>query len=260
MKAVQGKRLTSSSALRIVPLEDLQTDPSYQRGIVKNHEKIVSDLDQNALGIILVGQREDGSLWIVDGLQRTTALKKLGKTTIRAEVFVSKGPEHEADIFRIVNGNRTKLKPLDLFKARLTAGEQSAWKIKTTVENAGFKIATDTHRSGVNDTDCKSISAVTALERIAGVNGIDGLKLVLEIVRDSWTEDKLATNADVIGGMSMFLTANNGVVDLERLIPRLRTTTPAKLVYSCTLGVNSRWGNVADVIQKVYRKKLAKKR
>ena len=93
------KMLTTERALRIVAVADLQVDPSYQRCVKPNHKKIARDFDPNALGVPLVGQREDHSLWIVDGQQRVEALKLLGKVNVRVEVFASKGPEHEAHVF-----------------------------------------------------------------------------------------------------------------------------------------------------------------
>jgi hypothetical protein len=71
--------LVVKSALRVVKLSDLSVDQSYQREVKSGHKSIVSDFNEEALGVPLVGQRSDGSLWIVDGLQRVTALKKLGR-------------------------------------------------------------------------------------------------------------------------------------------------------------------------------------
>src|SRR5262249_39485041 len=105
-KAEARERLGVKAAVREGPLEMLKSDPTYQRDVKRGHKKIVADFNETALGVPLVGEREKGTLWIVDGLQRITALRKLNWTHVKAEVFASKGPEHEAEIYRIINGNR----------------------------------------------------------------------------------------------------------------------------------------------------------
>src|SRR5688572_29909905 len=124
------KKLVTKSALRTVDLDLLAVDSAYQRDVRHGHKKIIADFNDQALGIPLIGEREDSTLWIVDGLQRITALKALGKTKARVEVFASKGIEHEAEVFKLVNLNRTKLKPVEEFKALLAAHDKESWDIK----------------------------------------------------------------------------------------------------------------------------------
>ena len=88
--------------------------------------------------IFVAGRSADGTLWVVDGQQRLEALKKLGKTTVRVQVFASKGPEHEAKIYGYVNGNRTNLTTSELYLSKLTAGDEFAWRVKEIIEEEGF--------------------------------------------------------------------------------------------------------------------------
>lgn len=163
------KRTVKGSALKVLYLDGIQTDPSYQRDVVAGHKKIIADFDPVAFGVPLVGEREDGTLWIVDGLQRITALRKMGKKTMRAEVFRSQGPEHEASVFRKVNKNRTGLKPLQLFQAALTEGNEEAWAVKNVAEEYGFKIPKTHSPSPANSSPeniAVTLSCVNAVQYI----------------------------------------------------------------------------------------------
>lgn len=255
--------LTTKTALRVVNIEDIGFDPSYQRDVVRSHRKIVSEFDENALGVPLVGQRSDGTLWCVDGRQRLTALGKLGKKTVRAEVFVSSGPEHEANVFKLVNGGRTKLQPGELFRAKLTAGDQEAWAIKSAVEAAGFKLLITRGRTGGGhgETAWREVRAVTTLTLVyrMGGAGSDGGKRItrtLKAAAEAWPGDMLAANSDIIGGIGQFYQhIGDDSVDDARLVDRLKQTTPAKLLYSAGLGIGGRHANVAEMVGKMYAKR-----
>lgn len=254
------KLLTASSALRVVPLADLKVDNSYQRAVVNRHKQIVANFDPSALGIPLVGQREDGSLWIVDGLQRITALRKLNKTTVRAEVFVSRGPEHEAEVFKLVNAGRTKLTARDLFKAKLTSGDTTAWAIKHAVEAAGFKLDTSRPTNKVTETAWEYVIAYNTLESIFKSDETKGGRItrILNLVKAAWPGDMRATNSDILGGLGSFYAQRTDIVDDEKLARNLATTTPEKVLYSGSLGVGGRHANIADVISKIYTKRVKK--
>jgi hypothetical protein len=258
----KAKMLTTSSALRVVDIADIKFDDSYQRGEVKGHKRIVAEFDEHALGVPLVGQREDGTLWCVDGRQRLTALKKLGKKTVRAEVFVSQGPEHEAQVFKLVNAGRTKLNPGELFKAKLTAGDKDAWAVKEAVEGAGFRLECSRPTRRNSEHSWKYVTAFSTLERIYRMGGKSAERItrILIVVGEAWPGDMFATNSDILGGLGQFY-ANRGdeMVDDQRLADRLRATTPTKIVYTAGLGIGGRHANVAEVIARLYARRKQKR-
>ena len=256
--------LTADKALRIVEVEDIKFDSSYQRGETSNIKKIMSSFDKNAFGVPLVAQREDGTLWGVDGPQRLTAVTKMGWKTVRVEVFVSKGPEHEAEVFRLVNANRVKLSAGELFRAKLTEGDKAAWDIKKAVEDAGFSLLLGRGRTN-GQRLWKEIAAIQVLEYIYKTSkdserAIDIIKRILTVSGESWPEDRLVTNNLILGGLYTFYQQRgDDMVDDERLIDRLRTTQPTKIIYSAGLGIGSRQVQIALIIDKMYNKRKAKK-
>lgn len=265
--------LVQKNALRVLEIASLNVDPSYQRGVNRDAPKKIADnFDPVAFGIPLVGEREDGSLWIVDGQQRIESLKlrneafgsQKQKKWVRCEVFASSGPEHEAQVFKRVNKDRTKLRPLQLFTAMLTAGDESCWAIKKMAEDRGFKIPKgESHGDKSREADANMLRCVNMMGRIYAKSGDDGeaaLSFVLDVIKSVWDGDKLRTKGEILGGLWQFWKRKGGVVDTERLIPRLASSAPAKILHSASLGVSDATGNVADVIEKLYRKRLIRNR
>lgn len=253
------ERLTANQALRVVPIDKIGVDPSYQRGVRGKHKKIVTEFDANALGVPVVGEREDGSLWIVDGLQRMTALSKLERKTMRAEVFKSDGPEHEAAIFRKINQNRTKLTPGELFQARLTEGDEAAWAIKKLVEAEGMRLVTNAGRHEAASQSSREVTAINTLVRIYETQGGGAISFALKAIQGGWPNDPVWLKSDLIKALAGFYHAHDGAVDLGRLTDRMMTTTPAKVMYSAGLGAGDRSTNATAIVEKLYRKQLRRK-
>ncbi len=248
-------------ALRVVKLESLQVDPSYQRGVKPKHKKIISDFNESALGVLLVGEREDSSLWLVDGLQRKTALEKMKWTETRCEVFASEGPEHEAEIFRLVNLGRTNLTTRESFRSMLTEGHPLAWLIKEAVESCGGKLHLDGGRpADSKGATARAVTCLSTLVRHAAVNGAEPIKFAITTAYECWPDDRMGINNRMIGGLCCWWKQKDGVIDLERLYPRLKSITPHKIMYAAamtSLSGNTDFSN-AEQIEKVYRLRRVK--
>lgn len=260
--AAKSARTVVKAALRVLSVDIPQVDQSYQRDVKKKVGKIVTEFNEEALGIPLVGEREDGSLWIVDGLQRITALRKMNRKEVRCEVFASKGPEHEAEVFKLVNMNRTRLSAHEEFKALLTAQDKAAWELKTAVEAVGFRIVEGKSGNSSEAARSRDITCVNTLRTAAKEQGIDAVKFALSVIDEAWPEDPLAVYNVIVGGISLFWSKHDGIVDREKLVARMQTTSPQKLMSAAsqlTLG-NSKLSAIADVMERVYRKRLSSKR
>ncbi len=248
-------------ALRVVKLESLQVDPSYQRAVKKGHKKIISHFNEEALGVLLVAEREDQGLWLVDGLQRKTALETMGWKEVRAEVFASDGPEHEAEVFRLVNMGRTKLTTSETFKAMLAEGHELAWMIKNAVEECGGKLHLGGGRYAASTgAHARDICCIGTMLKHAVLSGAEPIKFALTAVFECWPDDRMGVGNRMIGGMCCWWKQKDGEVDLDRLYPRLKNVTPHKIIYAASM--TSLSGNtdfsVAEQIEKVYRQRKSR--
>ena len=248
--------LMSKRGLRDLEIEKIQFDRSYQRELRPGHKKIVASFKEEALGVPLVGERDDGSLWGVDGQQRLKALLILGRKKCRCDVFRSKGPEHEAQIFAIVNGNRTKLLTRELFQSRLTAGDTHCWEIKNAIESEGYFLSLGTHsKGGKSEKDCLLLSCLGALYRIMVLQGKEPIIFALQCIKASWPGDVQGVRDAIIKGLVAFYNSRKGDIDQDRLIDRLKTVTPAKVIYAATMGVENMETGACVAIERIYRKR-----
>ncbi len=254
-------RLVTRAALRIVRLDKIGTDESYQRTVKSRHKRIVNNFNADALGIPVVGERSDGTLWIVDGLQRITALRALNRTEVRVEIFNSRGPEHEAEVFKLINMNRTAITSAEEFKALLTAHDEQAWEIKKAAESCGYTMLFGKRQGKNAEKEAKQLTCFNLLRMITKTHGVDPIKFALTVVKESWPDDRLGTYNTVIGGLCKFYVRRDGAPDMERLLVRTRATSPQKIIYATqqmAIGA-SRIEVAADVIEKIYQKRYTKR-
>jgi hypothetical protein len=201
---------------RKISVDELNISDSYQRTIVPGRvNRIVKNLDQDAFGSLTVGQRRDETYWVVDGMQRLTAARKLGIAMVPCDVFESDGQEHEARVFRLKNRERTNVSSIALFRAQLTEGDEQSLAIAEVVRTAGLKLA-------LREESAKwpYIRAVKAIERSFQRVGGDGLSAALSVLVDSWPGEDGALQGDMIEGVCWFLKKHPDF-DRDRLVGRL---------------------------------------
>lgn len=215
-----------------------------------------------------MAQREDGSLWVVDGLQRLTALQKMGTKTVRVEVFRSRGPEHEAEVFTKINNNRVGLTASDLFFAALTAQDPDAWLIKETGEKLGFVLrrggGSSRHTDPEHAAKCLTCygTLMQLVQRTGSPEGYEErgslLRAVLGVLKECWPTDPLRVKSHIVDGIGIWLVRHKGLADTERLIARLNATEPRKILYTAGQGIGNASNNVADTIERLYKKRTKK--
>ena len=202
---------------RKIGVDELNISDAYQRTIVPARvNRIAKNLDQDAFGSLTVGQRRDGTHWVVDGMQRLTAARKLGISMVPCDVFDSEGKEHEARVFRLKNRERTSVSACALFNAQLTEGDPQTLEIDRVIREAGLKLRLrDEGGSG-----WPYVKAVKALERSISRVGADGLAAALDILMQVWPGEDGALQGDMIEGMCWFIKKHDGF-DRQSLVQRL---------------------------------------
>jgi hypothetical protein len=210
---------------RKISVDELNISDAYQRTIVPGRvNRIAKNLDQDAFGSLTVGQRRDGSYWVVDGMQRLTAARKLGVGMVPCDVFQSEGQEHEARVFRIKNRERTNVSACALFRAQLTECDPQSLAIAAVIKDAGLKLALSNEGNHY-----PYLRAVKALERSFQRVGPDGLSDALSMLTEAWPGEDGALQGDMIEGMGWFIK-KHPEYDRERLVARLSKKSVTSVV------------------------------
>ena len=110
--------------VKTVPIEAMFADFEYQRPV---QEVFVRDMvlrfDERLVGVLNVSLRPDGTYALIDGLQRMTAMSRLGKTAAYACIHERLSQQQEAALFYHHNRDRKPVHPYYDFRARLVAGD-----------------------------------------------------------------------------------------------------------------------------------------
>lgn len=261
------ERLVVNTAVRIVDVAALNVDYAYQREVKPKHAKIAAEFNEDAFGVPLVAERADGSLWIVDGLQRISAARLLKWREVRVKVFASDGLQHEAEVYRIVNIDRTRLTVQEEFRSMLVSGDEDAIAVKKVVESCGFKLklqgGKQARGSMANEDDSfYNLTCIGTLLNVHRKIGDEAIVWVLNTVEKSWPGDRQAVNNKMVEGMAIYWERTEGNTQDEKLIPRLQTVTPHKVLYLANQGAIGGGKGlskaVADVIERVLRKRLTR--
>jgi len=210
---------------RKISVDELQISDAYQRTIVPARvNRIAKNIDQDAFGSLTVGERRDGTLWVVDGMQRLTAARKLGIAMVPCDVFQSEGQEHEARVFRLKNKERTNVTACALFRAQLVEGDEQTVAIAKVVQAAGLHLRFETGAPG-----WPNVKAVVSLERAYRKVGVEGLEAVLAIISQAWFGESDALRGDIIYGLACFIHKTPDF-DKERLVKKLADKPVSALI------------------------------
>lgn len=250
---------------RKIDVDQLNISDAYQRTIVPGRvNRIAKNLDQDAFGSLTVGQRRDGTYWVVDGMQRLTAARRLGIAMVPCDVFESEGQEHEARVFRLKNRERTNVSSVSLFRAQLTEGDRQSLAIAKIVSDAGLKLALREESSG-----WPYVRAVKALERSYQRVGGNGLSLALEIINECWPGESGAVQGDMIEGVCWFIKKNQSF-NRKRLCEKLKSKSVSSVIRAADANfklekdrANSQYGRsqaTCDAITLIYNRGLRKAR
>lgn len=241
VSANDGERMGSRGELRWLLASSLEVATEYQRPLKRHRvRRIVAAFDPDAFGMLTVSARPDGRLVIIDGQHRWVAINEMGWSDqlLPCLVYADLTVEQEARIFWKPQApqNRSSLTAMERFVARLFEGEERAVRIRSIVDESGYKLVP----YGGGDT-WGGIYAVGALETIVTQGrpqrtpesdpGDETLRTVLGIARDAWGLDRPGPSGVLIDGIARFLTRyREHAVDVKRLVRVLQDVTEGQVV------------------------------
>lgn len=135
-----------NSSQRMIQASKLKCD-KYQRDEVSktNTQRTAKNFDPIAFVNLVVGERSDGSLWVVDGRQRMLGGMEAGIDSFPCLVFKSNGPAHEAAVFDRINTGRTRVSAASRFNARVMAGSEPEAGIAAWLGTLGLTVSKHGH-------------------------------------------------------------------------------------------------------------------
>jgi len=176
--------------VRMVAVGDLIVDEEYQREAIAAHVAgIAKNFDEEAFGVIVAGERDDGSLHPVDGFQRLNAAMERGVAHVPCQIIKSRGAEHEAELFGKLN-KRRGLSTHQLFKADVCAGKPDAVAVYEAITEAGLNVRgmkPNGRRQSIGGVkQCQTAYRRMGADDVASDVGARASRDCLSLRRDRW--------------------------------------------------------------------------
>lgn len=210
---------TEEKLVRMVDLGTLSVDHTYQRPPGRKAEEIGKGWNASLVGVIVVSDRGNGEMVIVDGQNRWIGARAAGLDELPADIRMGMTIEEEAKLFDDLNTGRSYVSAIDRFRARLIYRDPIAIDINQIIHDYEGEIA---ERLGSKYSDQTSVRAVAQLERVYKALGADGLRAILSVIKEAWGAiDYDTTNEFTLGGLRQFAQRQRDA-DRDRLITRLR--------------------------------------
>ncbi|NMO93995.1 DUF6551 family protein [Actinomycetospora sp. TBRC 11914] len=203
-----------------VAVADLKIDPQAQRTLNERRAQgIANNLVREAMGSIVVSQRADGSLYVVDGMHRKRVCELTNTPRITAEVHHGLSQKEEAVLFLIKNRESNKPNPLDEYKVGLTGGIDLFVDTEATLKKHGLEMGS---------TSTNSVGAVAGVLRITENYGPDILDRTLGVAEAAWGRNGSTWDGMLLGGIGMFLGRHGEIVKDSELAAKIQKTGPAQ--------------------------------
>lgn len=195
-------------SVKLVPLEKLFAhfveDGGYQRPVEDNFvRELVLKFDERLVGTIDVAEREDGRFSIIDGQQRTAAMRLVGKSSCYASVYEDLTLPQEATLFFHKNRDRKQVHPYYEFMARVAAEDPMSIDIKRIVEKEGFVLHTAGGAGRYADRD-RNLTAIRAVEEVYSYESAvraECLTPTLSVIFRNWFGRKDSLSVNLIRGL-----------------------------------------------------------
>lgn len=181
----------------------------YQRLTNDNQvNKIINNFDEAKLGVLTVSYR-NGKYYIVDGLHRSVAMRKLGYSHALCIVLTGLTYEQEADYFRKQNQNKRLIITFEDFHAGLEANDPVCVNIHRIVKANKFDIG--------RGKSFWKIAAVKALFTIVEEYDYTTLDQTLWLIAHTWYNIPKASQSESLLGVAEFVHRYGTVEFAERM-------------------------------------------
>lgn len=260
-KAKTIQDMSESKLITNVKVEDLVIDLTYQRSPSREKVgKIVREFDPNALGVIICSMRENGVVAVIDGGHRVSALNimGLGSSDIRCLVFFGLTLNQEAEMFSILNDNRTKPKTSDIFKSKVIAKDEQAVEINNMLIKYGLRVG---NQAGLN-----IVRAIGTLNTIYKKYGLYVLDQTVHSLTNAFGTHSTSYTDEALYAVSEIIAGSSDIINYKRLSETLKMHNNVSLWYGKGSSIAKQAGfkkiyhGMIFVLVNDYNKRLKSKR
>ncbi|WUW22246.1 ParB N-terminal domain-containing protein [Streptomyces sp. NBC_01463] len=213
---------------------ELKIDPEAQRTLnEKRARSIANKMVSEALGSVIISQRSNGDLYIVDGQHRVRACQLAGIETMMAEIHYGLTQAQEAILFLIKNRESHKPRPIDEYHVGLTGG------VPLFVDT---NAVLDKHGLTLGSTSTNGVGAVSGALQIVDRFGAEIFDRTLTVAETAWGRSQDTWDGMLLGGIGMCLGRWGGVIDDKELAKKMLAMGTAMKWRSEILSQSSRGG------------------
>jgi hypothetical protein len=221
----RSRRIAGAPTTRVewLPLGSLLVDPELQRDLDERRAQRMADcLDLDALGLIHVSARANGTYHVTDGQHRKAALLLAGFDTsdlVQCLVAYELTTEQEARRFVGLNTFAAP-RAFDKFKVRIKARDEIALGVDRVLMAHGWRLA--------GGATPGAFTAVVSAERVYSgygtadkERGPQNLHDALGVLTEAWGREPRSAHGALVQGLGLFFARYNGEVDKAALVRRL---------------------------------------
>jgi hypothetical protein len=242
------------STTKKIAIDRLTIDPAVQRveGLDNIRvNRMVTEFDDGLLGTLIVSERADGRLVVLDGMHRVETCRRRGFTgLVECKVFTEASL---ADEYALALGyNDSKLvSAITKFNWRVGAGEKEASEIASVLGDHQWRVT----QSSVPG----SLTAISATERVYRNGGgtvtegrhPDLLSRVIEVLTVAWEWDNRSVDAALILGVAQLFGRFGASVDDKKLINEMQATRPGVLIGRAKTLRDAQGGSLPAAVAKI---------
>lgn len=207
-----------------VPVSALFSDPRYQRPLDQRHvDRMAADFNPDALGVVYVSDRGNGTMAVMDGFHRVAVMRQLGwnDQKMPALVFTGLTLQEEAEIFTAMNKDRRQPSRIHLFRAQVAAGDKHAVALNEVLVECGVQV--------ISGPGPRHLQAVGAVQKIVEIAGPDVVRRAIKIATAAWSQYDDALTGPLLSGLALLIYAEGGIDD-KAMTKQLANHTPALIM------------------------------
>jgi len=222
-----------SSYQKSVSLDAITVDQQVQRTEGPDQrrvDKMASTFNPDALGVLILSERKDGTLVCLDGMHRYLSARKAGHTDLmESKVFTGLTLAEEASLFLLYNDKKDP-SAVSKFNARVVAGDSVAQDIDRIVRSHGWRVATSTHPGCINAINKAENVYRTGAGSVA--NGVhpEILDRVLSIITAAWGHDQHGVHQAILAGVAQVIGRFGTKVDSDKMAAEIRGARPEMIL------------------------------